>query len=326
MSSSARTALITGFGGQDGFYLAHQLLAEGQRVLAAEDPTRPLTGRLAPSLAGRVACVGWDWHDKRAMIDVLRRERPDDLYNLAACSSGRGMHDDPVTMVELNARTVARMLEAIVDSGVGARFCQASSSEMFGRPTEAPQSERSGFRPRSPYGAAKLLAHVLVDNFRERHDVFACSAILYNHESPLRRTEFVTRKISRGVAEIAAGRATELPLGNLDARRDWGYAADYARAMRLMLAHHAPTDYVVATGESHSVREFCELAFARVGLDYRDHVRAEPAEARPVEAVSLVGDASRLRTTLGWRPSCDFATLVSMMVDADVAAIRDDNE
>lgn len=323
MSSPTRTALITGVGGQDGFYLAHQLLAEGQRVLAAEDPARPLVGRLDPSLADRVTRVRWDWLDLGAMSDVLRHERPDDLYNLAACSSGRGMHDDPVTMVELNARTVARTLEAIVASGVGTRFCQASSSEMFGRATEAPQSEHSGFRPRSPYGAAKLLAHVLVDNFRERHGVFACSAILYNHESPRRRPEFVTRKISQGAAAIAAGKATELRLGNLDAYRDWGYAADYARAMRLMLAHDTPADYVVATGESHSVREFCELAFARVGLDYRDHVRGEPAETRPAEAMALLGDASRLRATLGWQPSCDFATLVSMMVDADVAAIEE---
>jgi GDPmannose 4,6-dehydratase len=323
VSSPTRTALITGVGGQDGFYLAHQLLADGQRVLAAEDPARPLAGRLDPSLVNHVTCVRWDWHDLDAMTDVLRHERPDDLYNLAACSSGRGMHDDPVTMVELNARTVARMLEAIVRSGVGTRFCQSSSSEMFGRATESPQSERSGFRPRSPYGAAKLLAHVLVENFRERHDVFACSAILYNHESPRRRPEFVTRKISQGAAAIAAGKQTELHLGNLDAYRDWGYAADYARAMRLMLAHDTPADYVVATGESHSVREFCELAFTRVGLDYRDHVRGEPAETRPAETVPLVGDASLLRATLGWQPSCDFTTLVSMMVDADLVMMQE---
>lgn len=321
MSSQTRTAIITGIGGQDGFYLAHQLLAEGQRVLAAENPARPLEGRLDPTLLDRVTRVHWDWHDLDSMQEVLCHERPDDLYNLAACSSGRGMHDDPVTMVELNAATVARMLAAIVAAGVGTRFCQASSSEMFGRATESPQSERSSFRPRSPYGAAKLLAHVLVESFRERHDVFACSAILYNHESPRRRPEFVTRKISQGVAAIAAGKATELRLGNLDGYRDWGYAADYVRAMRLMLEHDSPADYVVATGESHSVREFCELAFAHVGLDYRDHVRAESAEMRPAETVPLVGDASRLRA-LGWQPSCDFATLVSMMVDADVAAMQ----
>lgn len=321
MSSPTRTALITGISGQDGFYLAHQLLTDGQRVLAAEDPARPLEGRLDPSLVHRVTRVRWDWSDLGAMSEVLCQERPHDLYNLAACSSGRGMYDDPVTMVEINALTVARTLEAIVSAGVGTRYCQASSSEMFGRATESPQSERSAFRPRSPYGAAKLLAHVLVDSFRERHGVFACSAILYNHESPRRRAEFVTRKISQGVAEIAAGRATELRLGNLDGHRDWGYAADYARAMRLILAHESPADYVVATGESHSVREFCKLAFAHVGLDYRDYVREDSAEMRSAETVPLLGDASGLRA-LGWHPSCDFATLVTMMVDADVAALQ----
>ena len=323
MSSPTRTALITGIGGQDGFYLAHQLLAEGQRVLAAEDPSRPLEGRLDPSLAGRVVRVRWDTGDVQAMATLLRTEQPDDLYNLAACSSGRGMHDDSVAMVELTAGTVARMLEAIVAAGGATQFCQASSSEMFGLADASPQSERTAFRPRSPYGAAKLLAHVLVDSFRERHGVFACSAILYNHESPRRRTEFVTRKVSQGAATIRAGRAETLQLGNLDARRDWGYAPDYARAMRLMLAHEVPGDYVVATGESHSVRELCELAFARVGLDYREHVHVDATELRSPETVPLVGDATRLRDTLGWRPSVDFATLVATMVDADVADIKE---
>lgn len=323
MSSAARTALITGIGGQDGFYLAHQLLAEGQRVLAAEDPSRPLEGRLDPSLVGRVACVRWDSSDLPAMTALLRSEQPDDLYNLAACSSGRGMHDDSVAMVERTAGAVARTLEAIVAAGGATRFCQASSSEMFGHADASPQSERTAFRPRSPYGAAKLLAHVLVNSFREQHGVFACSAILYNHESPRRRAEFVTRKVSHGAAAILAGHAEVLQLGNLDARRDWGYAPDYARAMRLMLVHNVPGDYVVATGKSHSVRELCELAFARVGLDYREHVRVDATELRSPEAVPLVGDATHLRDTLGWRPSVDFATLVATMVDADVAAMKE---
>ncbi|MEP7361500.1 MAG: GDP-mannose 4,6-dehydratase [Chloroflexota bacterium] len=315
--------MITGIGGQDGFYLAHQLLAEGQRVLAAEDPSRPLEGRLDPSLVGRVVRVRWDAGDPAAMTALLRNEQPDDLYNLAACSSGRGMHDDPVAMAELTAGAVARTLEAIVAAGGTTRFCQASSSEMFGLADASPQTERTAFRPRSPYGAAKLFAHVLVDTYRERHGVFACSAILYNHESPRRRAEFVTRKVSHGAAAIGAGRAGALRLGNLDARRDWGYAPDYTRAMHLMLAHDGPGDYVVATGESHSVRELCELAFERVGLDYREHLRVDATESRSPEAVPLVGDATRLRDMLDWRPSVDFATLVAMMVDADVAAIHE---
>lgn len=326
MPEPTRTALVTGIGGQDGYYLAWQLLADGHRVLAAENPSRPLDGRLDSALASRVERVAWDSGNPVAMAEVLRRERPGEIYNLSACSTGRGMHDDPVMMIDINARAVAAMLEAIVAAGNVTRFCQASSSEMFGLANEAPQSERSGFNPRSPYGAAKLMAHVLVGNFRERQGVFACSAILYNHESPRRRPDFVTRKISRGVAAIAAGRATALHLGNLDARRDWGYAPDYTRAMRMMLAHDGPTDYVVATGRSHTVREFCELAFARAGLDYRDHVGEEPAENRPAEPVPLVGDATRLRETLGWQPSVDFPALVAMMVDADIAELQESSQ
>lgn len=320
------TSLVTGITGQDGYYLAHQLLDAGHRVLAAEDPSRPLAGRLDRELALRVQVVPWDPRDTQALAATLQAHRPNAIYNLAARSSGRGMNDEPTAMVEENAVAVARMLEAIVAVDRGIRFCQASSSEMFGLAMESPQDENSGFRPRSVYGATKLAAHVLVDAYRREHGVHACSAILYNHESPRRRTEFVTRRITTGVAAIAAGRAHELRLGSLDACRDWGYAADYVRAMRMMIAHPRPGDYVVASGVGRTVRDFCALAFAHAGLDWRQHVREDADAVRPVESVALVGDASRLRAELGWKPDCDFDALVAMMVDADMQAMTEGSD
>lgn len=320
------TSLVTGITGQDGYYLARQLLHEGQSVLAAEDPVRPLAGRIDRELAARVKIVPWNPRDARTLAATLQIYRPNAIYNLAARSSGRGMNDDPTAMLEENAGAVARMLEAIVSVDRRIRFCQASSSEMFGLAATSPQDVDSGFRPRSVYGAAKLAAHVLVDTYRSRYGLHASSAILYNHESPRRRPEFVSRRITLGVAAIATGRACELRLGSLEARRDWGYAADYVRAMRMMVDYSRPGDYIVASGIGRTVRDFCALAFSHAGLEWNDYVREDADAMRPVEDVPLVGDASRLRTALGWKPSCGFEALVAMMVDADIKSMMEGSE
>lgn len=309
-------AFVTGVTGQDGRYLAEQLLLAGDRVVGIVRAGRVRDG---VPLAG-VDLVEWDFADVGALEQLLRTHRPAQLYNLAAHATGAGMYDDPVAIGELNGIAVARMLQAIERTDPAIRFCQASSSEMFGDPGHVPQSEATSFLPVSPYGAAKLYAHTVVGAYRERLGLFACSAILYNHESPRRGTAFVTRKIAHAVARIWRGDQQELVLGSLDARRDWGYAPDYVRAMRLMLAHAQPGDYIVATGETHSVREFCELAFAHAGLDYRDYVKENPALVRQDTRAPLVGDASKARATLGWTPEVDFRTLVRIMVDAELAA------
>lgn len=313
-----RTVLITGAQGQDGSYLAEQMLARGDRVVG--------TSRVRPEGAAIHSGVEWvEWcpRDPAWLGDVLLQVRPDEVYNLAAMSSGAGMHDDPVAIAETNGLDVVRLLEALHETVPTARFCQASSSEMFGLATSAPQCEETGFRPRSPYGAAKLFAHVMVQDFRRRHGLFACSAILYNHESPRRGEGFVTRRISLGAARIKLGRSRELAMGNLDARRDWGFAPDYVRAMALMLGQDAPQDYVVATGQLHTVRDCCRIAFEHLGLDYRDHVREDPGLFREDEAVPLVGDAGKLRRELGWRPAVEFEEMVKMMVDADMTLLAE---
>lgn len=311
------TVLVTGISGQDGSYLAEQLREEGHRVVGLLRTGR--ASRVVP--ADGIEHTEWDYVDVAALRDVLRDVRPFQFYNLAAFSTGAGMYDDPVAIGEFNGVAVARMLEAIVDVDPTIRFCQASSSEMFGDPVQSPQDEGTPFRPRSPYGAAKLFAHTTLDAFRTRHGVFACSAILYNHESPRRGPAFVTRKIADAVARIQAGLQHELRLGNLDARRDWGYAPDYVQAMRSMLAHPRPDDYVVATGRLHSVREFCEVAFTHAGLDYRDWVKENDADVRHDARGPLVGDATKARDVLGWRPGTDFGTLVRLMVDASTASL-----
>lgn len=313
-----RTVLITGARGQDGSYLAEQMLARGDQVVGTSR-SRPEGAASPPGMNW----VDWDPRDPGKLRDVLRQVRPDEVYNLAAMSSGSGMHDDPVAIAEANGLDVARLLEALYEVAPRARFCQASSSEMFGLTAVAPQCEETAFRPRSPYGAAKLFAHVMVQDFRRRHGLFACSAILYNHESPRRGEGFVTRRISLGAARIKSGRSKELKLGNLDVRRDWGYAPDYVRAMALMLGHGEPQDYVVATGQLHTVRDCCRIAFSHLGLDYREHVREDPRLFRPEEVVPLVGDAGKLRSDLGWRPEVGFEEMVKMMVDADMARIAE---
>ena len=310
------TALVTGISGQDGSYLAEQLRDGGYRVVGLLRQ-----GRATRVPAGNIECAEWDFVDVSALAVLLRKLRPSEFYNLAAFSTGAGMYDDPVAIGELNGVAVARMLRAILDADSSIRFCQASSSEMFGDPVTSPQDELTPFRPRSPYAAAKLFAHTTVQAYRARHGVFACSAILYNHESPRRGRAFVTRKIADAVARIRAGLDHELRLGNLDAQRDWGYAPDYVRALRLMLAHSVADDYVIATGHLHSVREFCELAFSHVGLDYRDWVREDAEDPRQDRRGPVVGDTVKARKALDWQPSMDFGALVRMMVDASIASL-----
>lgn len=316
-----RTALITGVTGQDGSYLAELLLREGYRVVGlVRGDSRIRDDNLRDSRQ-RIEWAQADLLSQASLQGVIAAQRPDEIYNLAARASSRTLVADPVLTGELNGMAAARLLEAIRVVDPRIRFCQASSSEMYGRSDESPQSEITPFRPRNPYGVAKLFAHGMVGAYREHYGLFACSSILFNHESPRRGEEFVTRKITRAAARISAGLSSVLELGDLEARRDWGYAADYVRAMHLMLQASRPDDYVLATGESHSVRELCDVAFGHVGLDYRKYVRVDPAAVRAPDSVQLVGDATRARTVLGWSPSVSFEDLIRMMVDADLRAL-----
>jgi GDPmannose 4,6-dehydratase len=314
-------ALITGVGGQDGSYLAELLLAQGYRVIGTVRPgSRGRLDRIA-HLAGQIDVFEIDLLDRDAMKAVIRDARPTEIYNVAARASSSHLHAEPVLTLEHNGISVVNLLELILELDPAIRFCQASSSEMFGDTTRCPQDESAPFCPRNAYGAAKLYAHWMVANFRSSHGLFACSAILFNHESPRRGLEYVTRRISRGVAMIKAGRQEKLELGDLDARRDWGFAGDYVRAMWRMLQVPVAADYVVATGRLHSVRELCDLAFARAGLDYREYVIENADRKRQTEAVQLLGDPARARERLGWKPSKSFRELVEMMVDADMEAV-----
>lgn len=315
------SALITGISGQDGSYLAELLLANGYRVIGTTRDIQKAELLLPLSLSGKVELVGWDLLAQEGIANILSQYQPTELYNFASYTSGSGMFDDPVGIGEINGLAVARMLEAIRDINPSIRFCQASSREIFGAALESPQSEKTPFNPRSPYGASKLYADSMIRIFRQHYGLFACSAILFNHESPRRGLEFVTRKITRGAAKIKAGQANELQLGNLDTMRDWGFAGDFVRAMQLMLQQSQADDYVVATGEVHSVREFCECAFSHLDLDYRDYVREDFASYRPSEPVLLVGDVRKARNFLGWEPQVGFRDLVTMMVDADMRTL-----
>ncbi|MCS6882065.1 MAG: GDP-mannose 4,6-dehydratase [Oscillochloridaceae bacterium] len=320
-----RRALITGITGQDGSYLAEFLLSRGYDVIGMVRRTSTVNFERIKHFQDRITLVTGDLADEVSLISILREHRPGEVYNLAAQSFVQTSWAQPVFTGETTALGVTRMLDAvrIVDPEI--RFYQASSSEMFGKVVEVPQTERTPFYPRSPYGVAKVYGHWITVNYRESYNMFACSGILFNHESPRRGLEFVTRKISHGVARIKLGLADELRLGNLDARRDWGFAGDYVEAMWLMLQQDHPDDYVVATGETHSVREFCELAFACVGLDYRDYVVQDERFMRPAEVDLLIGDATKARTTLGWRPRTNFQELVQMMVDADLQLLKEQN-
>lgn len=317
-----KTALVTGITGQDGSYMAEVLGAKGYRVIGAVRNSHSAKVSLPVGLKDHVELVVWDMLNQQRMIEVLSDYRPTEVYNFAAYSSGRGMYDDPVSVGEVNGLAVARMLEAIRQVDDKIRFCQASSREVFGEAVESPQTESTKRNPRSPYGAAKLYADSMIKIYRERYSLFACSAILFNHESPRRGLEFVTRKITHEAAKIKLNLSDKLNLGNLDAERDWGFAGDYVLAMWLMLQQKKPEDYVVATGEAHSVREFCELAFEHLELDYRDYVREEYADYRPVEPVSLLGDITKVTNELCWRPEVGFKELVCMMVDMDLRTIE----
>jgi len=316
-----RTALITGISGQDGSYLAQLLLEQGYRVVGlTRAGSTPNPERIA-GIRAAVELVQVDLLDEQALREVISRHCPDEIYNLAARASSSHLFAEPVLTAEFNAIAVLKLLEAIRAVNPAIRFCQASSSEMYGHPTESPQSETTVFAPRNPYGVAKLFAHGMVGVYREVHGMFACSSILFNHESPRRGPEFVTRKITMGVARIKAGLSDSLQLGSLDATRDWGYASDYVYAMWRMLSVDTPADYVLATGESHSVREFCDIAFRHVGLDYSRYVLLDPQAQRLPEPLPRVGNPARARAVLGWRPTVTFEQLVRMMVDADLERV-----
>jgi GDPmannose 4,6-dehydratase len=317
-----RRALITGITGQDGSYLADLLVGEGYEVWGVVRRSSTENFARIEHVRERLTLVQADLLDQLSLIDVLERAQPDEVYNLAAMSFVPTSWQQPVLTAEFDAVGVTRLLEAIRLVNRKIRFYQASSSEMFGQVREVPQRETTPFHPRSPYGVAKTYGHFITVNYRESYGLFACSGILFNHESPRRGREFVTRKISDAVARIACGTARTLSLGNLDAERDWGFAGDYVRAMWRMLQQPEPGDYVIATGETHSVREFASLAFARAGLDWQPHVHEDGSLRRPAEVDQLVGDASRARDLLGWQPSVDFGGLVHMMVDADLVAQR----
>ena len=313
-----KTALITGLAGQDGSYLAELLLAKDYRIVGAVRDVQRTANLLPSTLKDKIELVTWDMLDQQKMVTVLRYCQPAELYNFAAYSSGAGMYDDSVGIGEVNGLAVARMLEAIREVDTGIRFCQASSREIFGESLESPQTECTPHNPRSPYGAAKLYADSMIRIYRQRYGLFACSAILFNHESSRRGLCFVTRKITHEAARIKRGLTEKLHLGNLDSRRDWGFAGDYVRAMWLMLQQSHPDDYVIATGETHSVREFCECAFRHLGLDYREYVQEDSAAFRPLEPALLMGDAKKAKQILGWEPRVGFSELVGMMVDADL--------
>jgi GDPmannose 4,6-dehydratase len=317
----ARRALITGITGQDGSYLAELLLEHGYEVVGVvRRSSAPNLWRIE-HLLDRIELRPADLLDQLSLIRVIADVRPTELYNLAAMSFVPASWDQPMLTGEFNAQGVTRVLEAIRQVDPSIRLYQASSSEMFGKVREVPQHEATPFYPRSPYGVSKVFAHYITVNYRESYDLFAVSGILFNHESPRRGLEFVTRKVSDGVARIKLGLADSLALGNLDAHRDWGFAGDYVRAMWLMLQQDRPDDYVIATGVSHSVRDLVQIAFDHAGLDWQKHVRLDPALLRPAEVDHLVGSAEKARRALGWEPSIDFAGLVRMMVDADLARL-----
>ena len=318
----SKRAIITGITGQDGSYLAELLLSKGYEVVGTvRRASAPNYWRIQPFL-DRITIKPADLLDQLSIIRLVDEVRPHEFYNLAAMSFVPASWDQPMLTGEFNAQGVTRVLEAVRQVDPSIRIYQASSSEMFGKVREVPQNELTPFHPRSPYGVAKVYGHFITVNYRESYNLFACSGILFNHESPRRGKEFVTRKISDGVARIKRGLSRELRLGNLEARRDWGFAGDYVDAMWRMLQQPAPDDYVIGTGVTHSVRELCEVAFARVGLDWTKYVVQDQRFMRPAEVDVLVADPAKARDRLGWTPSVSFAQLVEMMVDADLARHR----
>ena len=318
----SKRALITGVTGQDGSYLAEFLLDRGYEVCGMVRRSSTINFERIAHIQDRLTLVAGDLLDEVSMINVLRDNRPDEVYNLAAQSFVQASWNQPVLTGETTALGVTRVLDAIRTVDPEIRYYQASSSEMFGKVQEVPQQESTPFYPRSPYGVAKVYGHWITVNYRESYDLHASSGILFNHESPRRGLEFVTRKVTHGVARIKAGIDEKLALGNLDAQRDWGYAADYVRAMWLMLQQDHPDDYVVATGETHSVKELVELAFSAADLDWEEHVVIDERFLRPAEVDLLVGNPSKAEKTLGWHREIEFAALVQMMVEADMALVN----
>ena len=317
-----KRALITGITGQDGSYLAEFLLEQGYEVIGMVRRTSTVNFDRIYHIQDKVTLVQGDLLDQSSIMDILREYRPQELYNLAAQSFVPTSWKQPVLTGEFTALGVTRVLEAVRMVDPEIRFYQASSSEMFGKVREVPQKETTPFYPRSPYGVAKVYGHWITVNYRESYGLFAVSGILFNHESPRRGLEFVTHKVTYGAAKIKLGLANELRLGNLEAKRDWGYAGDYVRAMWMMLQQDHPEDYVIATGHTHSVRELCEVAFGYLGLDYKKYVVTDPKFYRPAEVDQLVGDSSKARRILGWEPKVSFEELIQMMVDADMETLK----
>ena len=322
--ASERRALVTGITGQDGSYLAEFLLEKGYHVTGMVRRSSSENFERIAHLVDRIELRQGDLLDQLSLVNLVRDLRPHEVYNLAAQSFVPTSFSQPILTGEFTALGVTRLLEAVrlVDREI--RFYQASSSEMFGNSPESPQNEATYLRPRSPYGVAKLYGHWITLNYRESYGIYACSGILFNHESPRRGREFVTRKIAEGAARVALGLSDRLELGNLGAKRDWGYAPEYVEAMWLMLQQERPDDYVIGTGEHHTPRDFCEAAFAHLGLDYRSYVRVNSDLLRPAEVNSLLADASKARRELGWKPGTSFSELVQIMVDAEVERLREE--
>lgn len=318
LNSHKKTALITGITGQDGSYLAELLLEKGYHVYGLMRRSSTETLDRVSHLEGQIEIVSGDLIDLVSLSKIINLIKPDEVYNLAAQSFVPTSFDQPLLTGEITALGVTRILEAIKSSGLNIRFYQASSSEMFGRVMETPQTEKTPFYPRSPYGVAKVYGHWITVNYRESYNMYACSGILFNHESPRRGLEFVTRKITHAVARIKLGLQNELKLGNLDARRDWGFAKDYVEAMWLMLQQDKPDDYVVSTDETHSVKEFVEIAFGHVDLNWEEYVKIDPRFIRPAEVDLLLGSAKKAKEKLGWSPKVSFQELVKLMVDSDI--------
>jgi GDPmannose 4,6-dehydratase len=317
-----KKALITGITGQDGSYLAEFLLGLGYEVIGMVRRSSTVTFGRVEHIQDQLTLVFGDLLDQTSLIDIMCEHKPEEIYNLAAQSFVPISWKQPVLTGEFTAMGVTRMLEAMRNAAPEARFYQASSSEMFGKVQQVPQNEKTPFYPRSPYGVAKVYGHWLTVNYRESYGLFACSGILFNHESPRRGLEFVTRKVTHGAAQIKLGLADELHLGNLDARRDWGYAGDYVKAMWQMLQQDHPDDYVVGTGETHSVRDVCQLAFGCLDLDWERYVVVDPKFYRPAEVDLLVSDPTKAREVLGWKPEVSFEELIRIMVDADLAHLK----
>ena len=323
MGSSARRALITGVTGQDGSYLAEWLVEQGYEVYALIRRSSTVSLERIEHLQDQLHILSGDMLDQNSLVAAMEQARPQEVYNLAAQSFPPASWEQPLLTSEVTALGVTRLLEAVRSADAGTRFYQASTSEVFGKVTTSPQDEQTGFHPRSPYGVCKAYAHWMAVTYREQYGLYSCAGILYNHESPRRGLEFVSRKITNGVARIKLGQSEQLLLGDLDARRDWGFAGDYVRAMWMMLQQEQPDDFVIATGIDHSIRDFCRVAFERVDLDWEQYVATDEALKRTPEQAVMRGDPSKARRLLGWEPRVSFEEMVHMMVDHDISVLAD---